>query len=210
MALILTGNVQTPGGTALAPGSQPASLAVGPSAELIVSDLHGAWYEIAKAGFVFMAAVTAAATLPVNAATLASVFCIINPTGSGKNLELIDADFASVNATEVVNAIQLVYQTTPGGVTGLSSLTAGTIHSGIIGATANSVATFYTAATHTGTPTVYQTLWDVTATAAGISNTHYNFNGSLIVPPGTIIDLATSTGALTNWVGNVRWAEWPI
>ena len=193
-------------------GSQPTALQGG-AGELVETQLHGKWYESSKFGGTFIAAVAAAFTIPVNAATLAGTFTLINPLGSGKVVELIDADFSSVNATEVVNAIQLAFQLTPGGVTGLSSLTAGTIRSGQLGTSApasTSVCTFYTAATHTGTPTIYQTLWDVTATAAGISQTHYEFDGKILLYPGTIIDLVTSTGALTNAVANLRWAEWGI
>jgi|SRR5580658_5873326 hypothetical protein len=205
-------------GVVIAPGSVVSQQQAGQNpvesqggyGEQIVSELHGKWYTATRGGLVFTAAATAAITLPITSAALVSKFCLINPLGSGKVMELIDADFASVSATEVVNAIQLVYQTTPGGVTGLASTTAGTILSSMLGSSApasTSVATYYVAATHTGTPVVYGSLWDVSATAAGISSTHYEFDGKILVYPGCIIDLATSTAGLTNWVGQLRWAE---
>ena len=193
-------------------GSQPTFLAGG-SGELVDSALHGKWYQAAKGGGVFQASVMAAFTIPVNAATLASTFCLINPLGSNRVVELIDVDFGSVSATEVVCDVALVYQATPGGVTGLSSLTAGTIRSMQLGSGApasTSVCTFYTAATHTGTPTPIQPIFDVTATAVGISQTHYDFDGKMLLYPGAIIDLATITAALTNAIASMRWAEWPI
>src|SRR5271156_1759710 len=108
--------------TQLPAGSTPTQISGGYGEE-IVTELHGKGYTAARGGLVFIAAATAAITLPLNSAALVSKFSLINPLGSGKVMELIDADFASVSATEVVNAIQLVYQTTPGGVTGLASTT---------------------------------------------------------------------------------------
>lgn len=195
--------------TQLPAGSTPTQSAGGYGEEL-VAELHGKWYTAARGGLVFIAAATAAITLPLTSAALVSKFCLINPLGSGKVMELIDADFASVSATEVVNAIQLVFQTTPGGVTGLSGLTAGSILSSMLGSSApasTSIGTYYTAAVHTGTPTVYQTVWDVSATAVGVSSTHYEFDGKVLLYPGCIVDLVASTAALTNFVGQLRWAE---
>jgi hypothetical protein len=205
-------------GTVIAVGAQTTQLPAGSTptesqggyGEQLMSELHGKWYTAARGGLVFTAAATAAITLPVTSAALVSKFCLINPLGSNKVMELIDADFGSVSATEVVNSIQLVYQTTPGGVTGLASTTAGTILSSMLGSAApasTSIGTYYTAATHTGTPVVYGGLWDVSATAAGVSSTHYEFDGKVLLYPGCIIDLVASTAALTSFVGQIRWAE---
>lgn len=203
------------------PGSATASYSAGATpalmsgqlGELISSPLHGRWYEATKAGVVFNAAAVAAITIPLNAAALVGTFTLINPLGSNHVLELIDADFGSVSATEVVSDVSLAFQLTPGGVTGLSGLTAGTIRPmtfGTSGPASTSVCTYYTAATHTGTPTIIQPIFDVTATAVGIVSTHYDFDGKIIIYPGTILDFVCITAALTNAVAALRWAEWPV
>src|SRR3990172_7887194 len=77
----------------------------------IVSHVHGKWYEASVRGNVFLAStVIAGSIVPVAAATLASVFTVRNPSGSGKNVELISFTWGSSAATVVVNTVGLVIQ----------------------------------------------------------------------------------------------------
>lgn len=177
----------------------------------IVTELHGKYYVVAKSGNLFVAALTSAATIPVNAATLASKFCLVNPIGSGRNLELVDIDIDLAVANTLAQ-YTLVYQTGATAIAGLGTLTAGTIQNAFVGGSGqNSVCTFYTAAAHTGTPTLYTTLFGDTATGEA-GNKHYDFDGKVLVPPGTIIDVATLTnaGPASGALVSLRWAEWPI
>jgi len=206
--MLLQGVIGAPGSTA--DGQNPIGL-MGRSGELIDTKLHGDYYTANYRGRIFIATtVVAGVTLPVQAASLASKFCIVNPVSSSVNLELIDFDWGVQSATEVVNAIQLYYQTGAAAITGLGSLTAGTILPGTISGGGNPSAIYYTAATHTGTPAPYKQLGMINATANGIPVSHYDFNGKVIVPPGGIIDVAASVGAQANFVCSLTWAEWPI
>lgn len=180
--------------------------------EKLVSDAHGTYFNAALNGNVFTFSV-AAATIPVNASNLVSKFSILNPVGSGKVMELISCDAAAVLATTVVDGLGLYFQTGSTAIAGLGTLTAGTPQSGYMGSAVPSVTTCYTAATHTGTPTLHTLMhtWAaVTSTAQNVNT--YNFNGKVLVPPGTVIALAMTT---TVWTTSgltlaLSWAEHPI
>lgn len=181
----------------------------GKQQDAYVSELHGKYYSAAYAGNVFTTSVPAAGTLtiPTTLATLASKFCILNPAGSGKNLELIRFDYFINSATEVVNVIGLTKSQQA--VALLGTLTAGVINNVTFGGLA-SVANFYVAATHTDTPVWFKSLIGVNATAVGLFANSYIFDGSVIIPPGYCIDVVASAGAQANSLCDMMWAEWPI
>ena len=187
-------------------GSQPFWLG-GKQGEGVVTDLHGKYYENAVNGNVFTTSTAAVATLPTTLSSLASKWCLLNPAGSGKNLELIRFDFFIGNATEVVNVIGITKSTSVAAA--LGTLTAGTINNAYLGGTA-SVATYYTAATHTDTPVWYKALFAVNATAVGSFQNYYMVDGAIIVPPGFCIDVVTSVATQANaWV-DAMWVEVPL
>lgn len=178
----------------------------------LVSDAHGQYFNACFNQKVFNFSV-AAATIPVNASNLVSKFTIVNPVGSGSVLELISCDAAAVLATTVVDGLGLYFQSGQTAITGLGTLTAGTVQPGYIGSSASSVVTAYTAATHTGTPTLHTLMhtWAaVTSTAQNINT--YNFNGKVLVPPGTVIAIATTTTVWTTsgLTLSLCWAEHPV
>lgn len=198
--------VTAPTTTSNASGSQPFWLG-GKQAEGIVAELHGKYYTAAVNGNVFTTSTAAAATIPATLTTLASKWCLLNPAGSGRNLELIRFDYFVASATEVVNVIGITKSTQT--AAGLTSLTAGVINNGLLGG-ATSVATYYTAATHADTPVWYKSLIGINATAVGIPNNYYIVDGAIIVPPGFCIDVVVSTGAQANsWV-DAMWVEVPL
>lgn len=192
-------------------GNTMANDFTGPSGEKLVSDTHGKWYNMAYRGGVFTYNVTAV-TLPVIAATLASKFAIYNPANSGKNLELIRLDVGLVSATTVVDTLGLYYSTGTN-ASGSTFTTPGTALSAIVGAATQNVATPYSALTHVGTPVRHSIMGfygAVTTTAANTWNV--NFDGTVIVPPGTVISLAMSTAASTATSVDLglTWAEVPV
>lgn len=206
--MLLQGVIANPGGAA--DGQNPIAT-MGKSAELLAAQLHGSFYTANYRNRVFIATTAVAGvTLPVQAASLASKFTIVNPVGSGVNLELIDLDWGVQNATEVVNGIALFYQTGASAIAGLSSLTVGTILPGTVQGGGVPNAIYYSAATHTGTPALYKLLGMINATANGIPQSHYEFNGKVIIPPATVVALATTIGAQANFIASLSWAEWPI
>lgn len=178
--------------------------------ESLVSELHGKYYTATRAGRVFTAT-AAAVTVPVNAATLASVFSIWNPIGSGINVEILACDIAVVLATTVVNGVGLYFQ----GPLGVSPTltTIGTPVCGLLGSTTVSGAKFYTALTHAGTPTLAALVGTFGATSTtAAARFGRDFDGSIILPPASVISLAMTTAASTGSgiTAALSWAEYAI
>jgi len=174
-----------------------------------VTPLHGPHYAACYSGNVFHAFV-AGVTVPVIAQSFASVFSIWNPNNSSVNLELISADVGIVLATTVVDHVGIYYQSNAAP----TLTTLGTPVNGKLGIGATNQGKFYSALTHVGaTPAlaaIIATFGAVTSTAD--NPIHYDFNGKLLVPPGTVISIAMSTAASTSsgLSLGLSWAEWPI
>lgn len=174
--------------------------------------MNSRYAELAARGFVFSAS-RAAVTVPVNAATLVSVFGLYNPSGSGKMLEMIDADAHAVVATTVVNALGLYYSngSNASGAT-FTTLAQAQIENGRVGEGIASVCRFYSAVTHVGTPALLSLIggWGA-VTDGGSTPIRKEWNGSTQVPPGTLIALAMTTAASTasGITAVLRWAEVP-
>ncbi len=167
--------------------------------------------ELAARGKVFHLS-RAAVTLPVNAATLVSVFGVYNPAGSGVMLELIECEAHAVLATTVVDALGLYYSsgTNASGSTFTTQIT--TIEQSRLGEGVGSVCRAYSAVTHVGTPVLADIIggWGA-VTDGGATSVRKQWNGSIQVPPNTLLALAMTTAAWTGsgFTGLLRWAEVP-
>lgn len=184
---------------------------VGPSGDKLISEVHGKWYNSNYRGAVFTYNVTAV-TLPVVASSLASKFSVYNPASSGKNMEILRVDVGLVLATTVVDTLGMYFSS--GAVAAAATFTtAGTALSGVVGNTATNVCIPYSALTHSGTPSRHSILGFYGATTTTAANGWvFNPEGSIIVPPGTIISIAMSTAASTASSVDlgITWAELPI
>lgn len=196
-------------------GARPIS-PMGVHGEFLVGEIHGPYYEQAKAGnFFWGATLTAGTTIPVNAASLVSTFTLWNPLGSGKNLVLYEYVLAIAGTTAVVIGYAgLFFQKAVGASAAVAptSQTALTPVNGIIGGGNAPVATLLSAGTLTGTPTIWGPLVCFGATAAlgGPQVARYDFKGGLIVPPGVLITIAGNV-AQTQPMGQMfAWSEEPV
>jgi len=192
-----------------APGTEQAAK-FDPANGLLVSPFRGAYAELARNNRVFFAS-AAAVTLPVNASSLASKFGVYNPPNSGVNLELINATAHAVVATTVVDALGLYYSNGTN-ATGATFTTQGTVQNRNVGGPSGA-AQFYSAVTHVGTPVLLDLIggWGA-VTDGGSTEISKDFNGSVIVPPGTLLALAMTTAASTasGITLGMSWAEIPI
>lgn len=170
----------------------------------------GQFFDIANSGNLYKASVSGV-TVPVIASGLVSVFTLNNPVSSTVNLVPVFFEVGIVLATTVVNAVNLYGQFGLGSTTAaLASVTAGTAVQCKFNAAAANVGQFLTAATHTGTPTRIETLATFGATSAAIAAPILKYmHGSLILPPGSAVSVAMSTGASTasGLALGVCWAE---
>lgn len=196
------------GAVASAANPGEKSLRVSDDGSLVANSRYA---ELAARGQVFHLS-RAAVTLPVNAATLASVFGLYNPPGSGKMLEMIECEAHAVLATTVVNALGLYYSngTNASGATFTTQIS--TIENARIGEGVSTVCRAYSAVTHVGTPVLADIIggWGA-VTDGGATPIRKQWNGSIQVPPGTLLALAMTTAAWTGsgFTGLLRWAEVP-
>ncbi len=150
-------------------------------------------------------------TIPVIASTLVSVFSLWNPVASNVNVELVDTDIGMVLATTVVDTAGWYFSAGADALAGTFT-TAGTPYSNAPGTTVANKAIPYSAYTHSGTPARVDIIGGYGATTNPGGAISKQYNGRLIVPPGTVISLAMSTAAGTA-SGNglsMRWTEWPL
>ena len=199
----------------VATGSQPVGL--GKQTDLWVSETHGKWYTQAVNGNVFHGSTLVAGTIiPISTAT-AATFVLYNPLGSGVNLELIAYELGISVVTVIASPIGLGFSSSVGGSVAVpTSVTTLTPRNGLLGAGKSPQAQLYSVATVVAT-TYFKTLFNFTATNATAGNSlgpalyHYDFDGSLILPPGTLVQtcglVAPSTSASTQ---GFVWAEVPV
>ena len=202
--------VGSPSNNSNSDGSTVTALG-GKQGETVVTELHGKYAILNYRGSVFTFNVTGV-TVPVNAATLVSVFSLWNPTNSGKNAELICFDYGTVLATTVVDTVGLYYSTGPAALAGTFT-TAGTARSGLVGGSPSNVALPYSAYTHSGTPIRHSILGFFGAvTTTNALPGHIEFDGRVLVPPGTVVSVAMSTaaGTASGMDLGLTWAEVPV
>lgn len=190
---------QNPYAISLTPGSAQQLKSMGRGGEMLGAQTHGKYYHAAYYGRLFSFNRTAV-TVPVIAATLASVFSLYNPPTSTVNAELVDFDVGIVLATLVVDTLGLYWQ----GPTLASLATLTTIgvigtnwFAGAVGGNAGQVNP-YSALTHSGTPVRIDVVSQFGATSStNDSPLHKEFDGKIILPPGHVISAAMSTAAST-------------
>ncbi len=174
------------------------------------SDIHGKWFEANYRGKLFTANVTAQ-TVPVIASGLVSVFTLYNPAGSGIIAEIISTGISQVVAATVVDSVGW-YSSTAAATAAGTFTTLGVPRSGQVqGANANSVR-FYSAYTHSLTPTREDIICDVgasTNTTTAVIEKIYD--GRLLLPAGIAMSVAMSTtaGSTSGLDIQATWAEWP-
>jgi len=190
--------------------STEAQLPLNEHGAIQTSDIHGKWFESNYRGKLFSANVTAQ-TIPVIASGLVSVFTLYNPAGSGVIAEIISTQVSQVVAATVVDSIGW-YSSTAAATAAGTFTTLGAPRSGQVqGATANSVR-FYSAYTHSLTPTREDIIADFGATTdPAIAVAEKIYDGRLLLPAGIAMSIAMSTtaGSTSGIDLQATWAEWP-
>lgn len=200
----------------------------GKQGDMITSQLHGKYYTQASRGNVYYASSAAAGLVnTIFSATSAPTYIgllVWNPQGSGRNLSMIRANvgIAAVGATAlsawgyawVNNAGSGV--ATAGVVSSFTGITA-TRGSAIcgLGGQGSSVALTGSAATFTtalawGRSAAFSSATGAITTQIGPPMMTEDFEGSMIVPPGTIWTITTAILSGITAVSTAIWEEVPI
>jgi hypothetical protein len=208
--MLIQGSVGQPSTTSIQPGTTP-TLRQGQLADTIVSELHGRYYEQAYRRNLFNAAVqgtgiTSAAGLVTGYTGLA----LTNPTASTVNLVITKVGYGVNAAPAAVMVISLAFNTSTTAVTQTTAITGRNCFLGGAapqGLAASSV-TFPTAPINSHILGVIGT----NAITALIESTNViDIEGSIVMPPGSYICIATSTAsAATSFWGSFQWEEVPV
>lgn len=181
-------------------------------AEQCVGDLHGKHYHANYRGKMFGASVVAS-TMPVIANNLVSVFSLINPPSSGVNMEMVETTVSQNLAAVFVDVVGWYYSPVTK-LFGGTFTTPGTPQSENVASSPPNKGLFYSAYTHSGTPTLVDVVGSFGATSNVSALTVNKFyDGRLLLAPGNVMSLAlstTSTGtflAMNMWA---TWTEWPV
>lgn len=193
---------------------QVPTASAGEYGEVLITDLHSRYYENNYRGNVFGVGYTAAA-LAAPSATASGSFTLYNPTGSGKNLVILEITTALTTFTAVATTICAIgvytfTNQTPTALTpGNSPLCA------LVGSANVSAAKTYSAATIVGGNTfpIRQVNNTGILTAVGFAGNFAkdDVSGALIIAPGSGFGLAaTATAADDTIQAAYTWAEIPV
>lgn len=209
-----------------ADGADNVTARLGRQGDIIVSELHGRFYEQAVRGNLFGVGNAALVALTANTITLTAtttpIVGVYNPLGSGVNVVMLQSVLnAGLNNTSSTGPGAFVWAVS----TGNNAITTGIVpNSHLIGGPASRVKglalTALTGLTNNlvvleaadfPTPTVITTATMpatvATPTGAGIEN----FDGGLILPPGGVLALLNTVSTITTSVfARLLWEEVPV
>lgn len=190
----------------IASGSPSTPIRQGNLGDVIVSELNGRYFEQSVRGNTFYAVNSAAQALSLTGTTTYTGLTLANPSGSGKNLVMLEAIYAlTAGETTALGAIILATGTYVAQTTGNSL---GPL-SNIIGNGSGSVAKVGASCTYATNPTFLRPFMGfVWATAAGFAFGQYKdeIAGALIIPPGQQVSFIAVTTATTG-IGYFSWTE---
>ena len=191
--------------------TNPPALA-GKAGEAVVAELHGKWYTAAYRSRVFLGNTAAAgSTIPIVTTTVPT-FALYNPLGSGVNVELISVDIGNTVTTWVASPILLALVSGANAVP-VSVTTALTPYCSNIGSSGVSQARLYASVAMTtafSTGANYFPLFNISAISGVTPVLHYDFDGKIILPPGSAAALLSTAAQTAPTSNGFAWAEFPI
>lgn len=197
--MLVQGLVGQPGPSSNAAGANP-TIRQGQLGDVIVSELHGRYYETAYRRNMFSAALTAATTNTAALPTAITGLLLYNPPSSTINVALNKVSMAFIIAWPAAAAVGLQIGTAVGALTGLAtSATVRPLFGGLPNNSGQALA--YSGAT---VPTAGNV---VTIAAAGLTGLitvqpqapiTFDMEGSVVLPPGTWVATYSSTVSGTN------------
>ena len=216
MALQITGQAQGLVLSASQKSGAPSAVSTGWHNEFLKSDLLPRYAYLGLSGFVYSAATTTGVALAA-AGTNSPILTVWNPTGSGKNLVLIDAAIALTTQTFAAVAVGVEL----GGLantTAPSTVTAVGPNNNFIGSGTVAVAKSYSQATLAATPFAIRHIatfaLDLNTSVSALNSPAMlkdEMAGAVIVAPGSLVNIfGVGTPADVTVVASMTWAELPI
>jgi hypothetical protein len=199
--------------------SQLTNFTAGNNGELIVAEWWGKYAELVRQGFVYVARVNTAASVPVNSA-LTNAPALWNPSGSGKWVMPLKI-MLSVGAigTPVLQGFTLSYLNNAGATAATAApvltFTTQAVVNMQLGQGASSKALFAPAvATYTTNPAILMDLGighflEGTAATGQLYTLMHDFDGELLIPPGSLISFGSTIASSTTYYTTIIYAEFP-
>src|SRR5450631_631749 len=205
MPLIVAGQV----GPQVVSDGDGMPLRQGKTAEVVVQELHGRYYETVYRRFTFTASNAASTSSAGLATTYTGGVCVSNPAGSGVNLVILKASVALTVISVAVTTAGLIAGYAQAGV--VTHTTPLVPTSNLLGAQTAPVAKADQAATLVGTPAWALAGIASTGIAAGVFATTIDVEGSIVVGPGGYVATGTSIASpATAVLASISWEEVPV
>lgn len=199
--------VMAVGGPRTAPDGTPNPLRLEKSGAQVVQTAHGWYNEAVYRGNTFFGANQAAQALTSIGTTAQTGLILVNPPGSGKNLVLLQVEFALTGAANNNPTIALAVQATAS--SSLASPTTNNAKNALVGGPTNCVGIVTTSATLQSNPIVAKVIQccnTTTIPAAVNPPVTYDFGGSLMLTPGTAACIASIATTATG-LASITWEE---
>jgi hypothetical protein len=195
--MLIQGQVGQPGVRSITQGANPV-IRQGQQSDIIVSELHGRYYETTYNRNMYTATLTSGTTTSAALATAHTGLLLLNPNNSQVNFVInkVGMTFLVAFAAASAIGIQVGNQSTAL-LSGLTTTNTQT-RNNILGAPNSTVGLTYSAATTTS-PSLLQLfgagLTGAITTVPQIPGFFFDLEGSVIVPPGAWIATYTSTAS---------------
>lgn len=211
MALQVTGQAQGVVLTSSQKSGAPGAISTGWHNEAIVSELMPRFGYAALAGYTFSAEWPSAATAAASATSTGAI-ALFNPSGSGKNIILLNAAFVlnavAAATTVLVAGYQAIPNQTPTARTATTAPTCMNVGSGNL-----SVASALTAGTVAGAPTATPRVgasWYSDLVATGMTTSIVDvIDGAIVIAPNSTLAIVSVAGTPT-LIATMTWLELPI
>lgn len=178
--------------------------------DLIVSELHGRYYETTYRRASFTANSTAGVTTTVGTAATYTGLALTNPLGSAVNLVLNKVGIAWI-AVLAAGAFGVMYgYNSSSAVTQTTAITAKNKFFGAGGSGTGLVATSITAPTAFSSVEILGSMGSLATTGYQTQDSFYDFEGSVILPPGAYAAIYTSVVTTNSLHASFSWEEVPL
>jgi hypothetical protein len=217
----MPGTIFNPTASSASDGTTNANNLFGKAGEDIVAELHGKYYTQAYRGVMFGATQIAATAPAIFTATAVTGFVLWNPQGSGRNIIPVRHTYGIVTAASaqvmlgyglVQNAGSAVATAAP--FSALTALSSALINGGLLNGTGQTatIAKVGTGATLTNAPTQFVPAfgWSTNAITAAQSGFIDDFDGRLILQPGSALIVSSSVANTGTGLSGFFWYEAPL
>ena len=214
--MLIQGQVGQPTIQSIQPGATPA-VRMGQLGDVIVSELHGRYYETAYRRNIYSAVLNAGTTTSAGLATTFTGLLLYNPQNSTVNVAINKVGISflvAFTAAATVGLMTGVAPTNPG--TAVTNTTVRTNYVGLPNGSGQALAYSTATLTATGaTPVLHSVfgsgLTGAITTVPQVPGFFVDYEGSIILPPGTYIATYTSTASgASGTLASFQYEEIPL